>query len=317
MGGATASYLDGDRDGRLHLQHGPIDLVIGVDGDVDRGASPSPTSANRAHAYTIAHRRFQTVLGELVDELPLLKAGATSTSAWPEGPVARRMMAAVLPYAERHFITPMAAVAGAVADEILSAMLDGFSPADRPQRIYVNNGGDIALHLDSRAQFRIGMARESGAALGDLVVTSADPVRGIATSGRGGRSLSMGIADSVTILAKSAAEADAAASLVANAVDLPAHPAIRRAPANAVVDDSDLGDRLVVTAVEDLADLEIDTALAKGTITAETFQRLGLIHSAALFLKHEARIVPAAALPIASSPVTSSMTRIPESLRHA
>ncbi len=81
------------------------------------------------------------------------------------------------------------------------------APDDRPARIYVNNGGDIALHLDPGARFAIAIAREDGADLGRFAVTAADLTRGIATSGRGGRSLSMGIADSVTLLAASAADA--------------------------------------------------------------------------------------------------------------
>ena len=56
------------------------------------------------------------------------------------------MHAAVAPFAEESFITPMAAVAGAVADEILQAMRRAAPLA----RAYVNNGGDIALHLADR-----------------------------------------------------------------------------------------------------------------------------------------------------------------------
>lgn len=291
MGGPTASYLDGDQNGRLHLQHGPIDLIIGVDGAI----SLEMESVYRRHAFALANRRFKTVLEELVGELPLLKAAARADSPEPQGSTARRMMAAVRPYAEMHFITPMAAVAGAVADEVLAAMLAGFQPDHRPHRIYVNNGGDIAIHLDAGAEFRIGMAREDGAALGAFSVQADHPTRGIATSGRGGRSLSMGIADSVTILADNAAEADAAASLVGNAVDLPGHPAIRRARAVDVVDDSDLGEHMVVVGCGALSGSECETALASGAAEAERFMAKGLIHRAGLFLGQCGRIVDALA----------------------
>jgi uncharacterized protein len=76
---------------------------------------------------------------------------------------------------------------------------------------------------------------------GAIEITRDMPVRGIATSGRHGRSLSLGIADSVTVLAATAAAADAAATLIANAVDLPGHAAVRRAPACSLDPDSDLG----------------------------------------------------------------------------
>ena len=68
-------------------------------------------------------------------------------------------------------------------------------------------------------------------------------MRGVATSGWRGRSFSLGIADAVTVLAATAAAADAAATIIANAVDLPGHPAIARRPASELEDDSDLGDR--------------------------------------------------------------------------
>ncbi|UVC06521.1 UPF0280 family protein [Rhizobium sp. TH2] len=286
MSGPVANYIDGDRSGRLHLQHGPIDLIIGVDGAV----SLELESYYRHHAYALANRRFQTVLEELVSELPLLKSQVFPDSPVPNGSTAKRMMAAVRPFAETHFITPMAAVAGSVADEVVAAMLAGFTPENRPRRIYVNNGGDIALHLDPGAEFHVGMSREDGQELGAFAVDASQPTRGIATSGRGGRSLSMGIADSVTILARNAAVADAAASLVANAVDLPGHPAVMRARAIDVVDDSDLGEHLVVTGCGELGYHEIGQALEVGAAEAERFISGGLIHRAALFLKDHGRI---------------------------
>ncbi|MDB5526448.1 MAG: hypothetical protein JWM58_4211 [Rhizobium sp.] len=306
MTGPTANYLDGDQNGRLHLQHGPIDLIIGVDGAI----SLELEAYFRNHAFALANRRFKTVLDELVSELPLLKSPARVDSPVPEGATAQRMLAAVRPYAETHFITPMAAVAGSVADEVLAAMLAGFPGEQRPRRIYVNNGGDIALHLDEGAEFRIGISREDGTALGTFAMDAAHPSRGIATSGRGGRSLSMGIADSVTILARNAADADAAASLVANAVDLPDHPAIRRSRAIDVVDDSDLGEHLVVTGCGDLTDDEIDAALASGAAKAELFISQRLIQRAGLFLGDRGRIVGG---------MTSEQTELPtlETRRYA
>lgn len=287
MSGPFASYLDGDASGRLHLQHGPIDLVIGVDGAV----SLEHEAYYRHHAYALANRRFKTVLDELVAELPLLKSQALARAPEPDGSTARRMMAAVRPYAADQFITPMAAVAGAVADEVLAAMVAGFAPDNRPRRIYVNNGGDIAIHLDPGAEYRIGVAREDGADLGAFSISADNPTRGIATSGKGGRSLSMGIADSVTVLARCAAEADAAATIVGNAVDLPGHNAVSRAPAHDVNDDSDLRHHLVVTGRGYLSAVEIATALDAGVSTAESLAGQGLIHRAALFLGRQGRVV--------------------------
>ncbi len=287
MTGPFAHYLDGDRNGRLHLQHGPIDLVIGVDG----AASVVAEEAMRQDAFAVAVARFQTVLDELVSELVLLRAPVTSQSPSPRGAVARRMWAATLPLAETRFITPMAAVAGAVADEILAAMMRIFPAGARPYRAYVNNGGDIALHLEAGAEFRVAIAREDGVSLGAFAVNAGNPSRGIATSGRGGRSLSMGIADSVTVGARTAAAADAAATLIANAVDLPGHFSISRARAVDVIDNSDLGERLVVRGCGPLDAEEAQRALSAGAREAEKFLARGLIDRTALFLKDQARLV--------------------------
>ena len=176
------------------------------------------------------------------------------------------MAAAVLPFGDR-FITPMAAVAGAVADEICHEMTVGGGL----RRAYVNDGGDIALYLSPGTSFDVGVVAvpERPALLGKATLRSDDPVRGVATSGRHGRSFSLGIADSVTVLAADAARADAAATLIANAVDLPGHPAIRRMPASELDPDSDLGERMVTVEVGALGSDEVARALERGVDEAE------------------------------------------------
>src|SRR3954465_6910156 len=165
---------------RLHLQDGPIDLVIeakGTDGDV------------RA-AYDAGALRFTGLLDELCEELVELRRAADPARCSLKGVVARRMHAAGAPFADDDFITPMAAVAGSVAEEILGAMLAA-APLDRA---YVNNGGDIALHLSGDATFSVGaMDRpERSGVMRSMTIDASDPVRGIATSGRHGRSFSLG-----------------------------------------------------------------------------------------------------------------------------
>jgi uncharacterized protein len=310
-GNITASYLDGNSNGRLHLQHGPIDLIIGV-GDSD-DAGDVATQRQRAGAFNAAYRRFATVLDELVSELALLKMPHSAANPYPNTPVAKRMVNAVAHFSSHHFITPMAAVAGAVADEVVSTILAA-CPDGGPSRLYVNNGGDIALHLQNNEAFEIGIANEYGAALGRFRISSQEPNRGIATSGRGGRSLSMGVADSVTVIARSAALADAAATLIGNAVDLPGHPAIQRAPAIRIKDDSDLGNRLVVTACGTLDDGDISDALNAGERLARSFMAQGLIARSALFLNGRSRIVTSDPIPLFA---TNSAAFIPEERHHA
>jgi ApbE superfamily uncharacterized protein (UPF0280 family) len=268
---------------RLHLQEGPIDLVVGADG------SPDAIQA----AYAAAARRFNGLLDELCDELPTLRAPADPAVCRLHGAVARRMYRAVQPYAGAHFITPMAAVAGAVAEEILAAMLsEAGRDTARLGRAYVNNGGDIALHLAPGESFRVGLVDrpDHPSLFGASLIAASDPVRGIATSGRHGRSFSLGIADAVTILAQTAAAADAAATIVANAVDLPGHPAVTRAPATTLQPDSDLGMRLVTRDLGPLREDEIETALRRGADRAEQLIEADLICAAALHLRGETKI---------------------------
>lgn len=266
---------------RLHLQDGPIDLIVEAIGAGDAVAV----------AYDAASRRFATVLDELCGELVFLRKACCAENEWPRGRVARRMTAAVLPYASQCFITPMAAVAGAVAEEILQAI----TRSAELDRAYVNNGGDIALQLRAGEKFVVGMVErpERASLFGTLIIDGAHPVRGIATSGWRGRSFSLGIADAVTVLADHAAAADAAATIVANAVDLPGHAKIVRVPACELAPDSDLGERLVTQAVGALSAHEINKALTAGSRMAELLRRMGLIRAAALCLQGETRVVGA------------------------
>jgi len=253
--GAQASHLPG---GRLHLHHGPIDLIIGVEGP------------KRETCYAAAVERFRSVLTGLVAELPDLRRPLTPETKFDD-PIARRMQRAIEPYAER-FVTPMAAVAGAVADEILAAML-GHS---HPTKAYVNNGGDIALHLTGSAEMSV------ASLAGEIRLRAQDQARGIATSGWRGRSHSLGIADGVTVLSQNAASADAAATLIANSVDLPGHAAVTRQPATHLNPDSDLGDMRVTTHVASLSLSDKREALRNGALCAQDLLDQRLILSAAM-----------------------------------
>jgi hypothetical protein len=123
-------------------------------------------------------------------------------------------------------------------------------------------------------------------------VGASSAVRGVATSGWGGRSLSLGIADAVTVRARTAAQADAAATMIANEVDCE-HPAIERAPASALHDDSDLGERLATVRVGRLPFPAIDAALARGERFARELVARGLVEQAMLSLQGRSRIVDA------------------------
>jgi uncharacterized protein len=260
---------------RLHLQDGPIDLIVEARG----------SQANLMAAYDAAARRFTGLLDELCGELMLLRQAADPAQCLTQGKVARRMHDAVVPFAADCFITPMAAVAGSVAEEILDAMLN----EAWLERAYVNNGGDIALYLADGEHFILGLTDRPDASgrMRTMIVDASDPARGVATSGRHGRSFSLGIADAVTVLARTASQADAAATIVANAVDLPGHSAIVRCPAQDLQPDSDLEARLVTRDVGKLSCGEIEDALEAGADCARKLLSAGLIDGAVLRLHGE------------------------------
>jgi uncharacterized protein len=270
-GGAQVAWLPGER---LHLHQGPIDLILRAEGP----------GADAAHARAVA--RFDGLLAGLVAELPALR------NAEPQplrGAVARAMARAVAPHRPA-FITPMAAVAGAVADAVLAAMLQGGGIT----RAYVNNGGDIAVHLAPGQMFSVAIASRPGFP-DRITLRGGDGVGGIATSGWRGRSQSLGVADAVTVLAATAAQADAAATMIANSVDLPGHPVITRRAARLIKADSDLGDLAVTTDVGPLSPDLVAAALDRGATHADTLVARGMVAGAALFLHPDLRLIGALA----------------------
>lgn len=281
----TRTRLDATR---WHWQHGPIDLILSADG--------TPPAVQGA--YEACWARFVGVLPELVGELQRLRqpipAEAALNDTQLQGPVARRMWSACHPHRAR-YITPMAAVAGGIADELMTTFArEGIS------RAFINNGGDIALYLTEGQQYRVGVFADLASFSpvrpahdqtldANLTLEAGQPVRGIATSGWRGRSFSLGIADSVTVLARDAATADAAATMIANAVDAE-HAGILRRPASSLKDDTDLGDKLVTVDVPSLPQPLIDFALARGVEAAQRLLDQGLIEGAALFLQGRVRV---------------------------
>lgn len=264
----------------MRLRHGPIDLLVTADGP----------KSEMDLAMAQAREAFPLILPALCEELAHLKTPLPTLA--PRHATAARMHAAVSPYADT-FITPMAAVAGAVADSLLGSLTKNRTL----QTATVNNGGDIALHLAPGSFLRCGLVAdlEAPALDGTFVLHASAPSRGIATSGRackgqGGRSFSFGIADAVTILAATAAEADAAATIVANAVDLPGHPAIIRRAASDIDPDSDLGARRITWRVGRLNVAEIRAALDAGARLAQSLIAVNLIHAAILTLRGEIQV---------------------------
>ncbi len=270
-----ASYRWLQQYKRLHAQHGPIDLIIEADGD----------ESERVQAFAQAVTYFDSVLEDLVGELVFLRTPCSELSEHRfESTIAKRMHDSASQFGGV-FVTPMAAVAGSVAEMTLAAMC-----AQRHlSRAFVNNGGDIAVHLQPGYQYNIGICDNpmTGNQSANTLINSASTIRGIASSGWHGRSHSLGIADAVTVLADSAAIADVAATLIANRVDLANNEKIKRTAARELSPESDLGEQAVTIDVAALSLSEKHQALSQGQRYAASLVSQGIIDSAYLSLQGE------------------------------
>lgn len=224
---------------------------------------------------------LRTLLGELREVLPVLKRKAgliKNTRALPE--VARRMVEATQAV-DGITLTPMAAVAGAIADVLLERILSEY----RPDFLFVNNGGDVSVYSRDGEGFWVALGDiEAEGRWRRLLWVSGLKRVGIATSGLGGRSFTMGVCDSVTVFAESGSLSDAAATFVCNATFLE-RACARKAKASDLDPLSDLGEEEVVLERRPLWPWEAEEALAKGLEAAWALKRRGVILEALLCLE--------------------------------
>mgnify|MGYP000701496483 CR=1 FL=1 len=252
-----------EKDNRLFLNHGPIDIVLEAFGK------------DKPLAYEKAKKYFSTLLNELVLDMDLLKKEVVPHRNF-NNKISQSMQNATEKFYP-DFITPMAAVAGSVADNILNVLVKD----TKLEKAYVNNGGDVSFYLTENQT-----VKSSLASIPNIIaeIDYKDKSRGIATSGWRGRSFSLGIADSVTVLADNAAMADAAATMIANSVNIKNHPLIIKKPAEEIYEDSDLKNLMVTVEVGDLKQSEIEDALRNGNEVGKTYLKNGLINSALIEL---------------------------------
>jgi uncharacterized protein len=305
-------------------QQGPIDLIIGIEGEpavldaaIERAwlrfervleelvaelaflRTPVPITGSNLVESNLANGNFagnglagNGLTGNAQSYNGLADPKRTGLERTPaRGPVAQSMFQSCAPYGlfDAIFVTPMAAVAGCVAQEILA-----FLKEPGIDKSWVNNGGDIAWYAPQQSlqSFNVGIPELSQSA--SIILRPVDQCWGIATSGWRGRSQSFGIADSVTVIAPSAGCADAAATLIANQVSLrhlvANHSQVVQKPANQIKDDSDLGDRLVTVNVGVLSGLEVASALEVGESFARLLVSRDWIRGAVLCLQGQFRV---------------------------
>jgi len=175
-------------------------------------------------------------------------------------------------------LTPMAAVAGTIAD----AAAD-FLASQGLTRVVVNNGGDVALRLVAGETVTVGIRPDLSAeqVTHRAVITSEKDIGGVCTSGLGGRSFTRGVASAATVFSNRASIADAAATAVANATYVPS-AAVQRRVADSIYPDTDLKGVEITVSAGHLTEEEVFTALAEGVNRAEDLVTRSLIAGACI-----------------------------------
>jgi ApbE superfamily uncharacterized protein (UPF0280 family) len=193
--------------------------------------------------------------------------------------VAQTMVEAVKEI-EGSTLTPMAAVAGAVAD----AVRERFQEKNL-DFLSVNNGGDISVFNRARRAVNVGMGDiRTGEATPYVLRIEGRHKFGLATSGFGGRSFTLGLADIVTVVARTGAIADAAATFICNMTNVETDDVIRK---KAVEIDpcTDIPDEWVTVRIGPLDDRHVGEALTNGLSSAQALKDRGAILDAVIILK--------------------------------
>lgn len=255
---------------KIYFEHGPVQMTV----EAKRNGQPMMAEMVKAV------EKMPAVLESLVEVLALAK------QPWPRIAAARRLppilrcMLESVAMTRDETLTPMAAVAGTFAD----MLADNLTVAGAT-KVIVNNGGDIALRLTMNETARVGISPKSGGAepCCYLPLDARSGIGGVTTSGLGGRSLTLGVADAVVVLGRNASIADACSTLIANSTDV-ACSQVHREPARRVFPDTDIPEMWVTTDVDDLPDWAIGEALSRGLEKTKKLVRKKIIFGAIIFV---------------------------------
>jgi ApbE superfamily uncharacterized protein (UPF0280 family) len=236
--------------GKVYFHYGPVQMTIMA----QRRNQLLSREVNKAGAI------IPDLLKSLVQVLPLAKQPWPRLLGIKRFPRILRLMFEAVSATQDETLTPMASVAGAFADLVADFLI-----GQKATKVIVNNGGDIAVRLKAGENIRVGIAPRAGGVAPShfIALDSSWNVGGVATSGMGGRSFTLGIADAAVAVAKNAAWADACATLIANNTNVDS-PLIKRRLAREIDSDTDIPDLWVTTEVGDLPEKAIQEALARG-----------------------------------------------------
>ena len=258
-------------------ENGPMRLVI----QAFSGPVAEIELAKEAAEYAF------NCLARVAKAQPLLKQRHGVIRSIPEDDIARAMFESVNVIGDQD-LTPLAAVAGTIADFVADWLFDR-----RATRVIVDNGGDIAIRLKAGESASVGLRPviQTQEITHLIRIDARFPSWGVNTSGLGGRSLTRGIASAVTAFAASSSVADAAATAIANAC-FADHENIHQAPAKSVDPSTDLGRMLVTVGISDLPEKTVLEALENSLRKATAIQKRGHIRGALIAVGGHFAITP-------------------------
>lgn len=264
--------------GLYYLDYGPMQMTLSA----FCGKQPLDQEIMDAAGYA------KDLLAELATCLKVAKLPAGEIKQCPASTAVLAMMIDAVKRCPDPSLTPMAAVAGSIADSVADLLVQRGAT-----RVIVNNGGDIALRLAEGESVKVGITSDLNSRFIShmIEVDSASKVEGIATSGWGGRGFTKGIASAAVVLGVNCRLADACATLVANHTFCP-DPEIKQVRAEELDPDTDLCGHLVTAALGRLQPKTWQQALHNGLAQAREVVEQGLIYGAIIFAGGQLAAVP-------------------------
>jgi len=224
--------------------------------------------------------KVEDILHEIREFLPVLKQEAHKIKNTKHMSNVPKKMVEAVKIIDEMSLTPMAAVAGSVSDA-----LKEFLKNEGLDLISVNNGGDISIFNKNGRELKIdiGDIRTGESSLNSLIIDQITDY-GLATSGFGGRSFTLGLADSVTVIAATGALADAAATFICNCTNMETDQVIRR-KASEIDPLTDIPDYEVTIKINGLNSFDIMKSLENGLYNASKLKQLKCIYDAVIKLR--------------------------------
>jgi hypothetical protein len=254
----------------MFIEVGPVSLVINGEKD------DMPYEFDRFRI----EEKIRRILKEIKEYLPVLKQKAHKIKNTNHMTNVPRKMVDAVKVIDEVSLTPMAAVAGSVADA-----LKEFLKNEGLDLISVNNGGDISIYNKNGRELKIDIGDiRTGESSPHLLSIEQITDYGLATSGFGGRSFTLGLADSVTVIATTGALADAAATFICNCTNTETDQVIRR-KASEIDPLTDISDCEVTIKINVLNNFDIMKSLENGLYNASKLKQLNYIYDAVIKLQ--------------------------------